>query len=277
MVRKIIFTLVFLILLFPLISSAQPSFQKFISGYDIKIPTQETLIQGRTYDFRFHVFNISNGVPIDNSSTDCFLHLYDNSGEHILNQTVPHELFSLVGVTNEWAVEVGGANFTKIGSYNYIIQCNSTVLGGYTEFGFEVTPSGKEFSIGTAIIYSTLLFIFILIIVGLVFVIGSLPKSNESDEEGKLISISWLKYLRGSLWFVEYILVVAVFYIISNLSYAFLSEELFANVFFTLYRVLFILAPVIMIIWISWIFVKIFQDKKFWGMMQRGMFPQGRM
>lgn len=184
----------------------------------------------------------------------------------------------------------------KDGSYfNYTLtEGNTTLLGTYKVNGigddsdcsasgcvwaytFDITPSGKQFSTANSIIQFALLFLMVMIFIGGAIGITFLPSKNETDEEGKLMSISWLKYLRGSLWFVEYMIFVAILFMASNLAYAFLSEELFASVLFAIYKIAFGLAPVVLIIWIAWIFAKIFQDKKFWGMMQRGIFPQGRM
>ncbi len=175
---------------------------------------------------------------------------------------------------------ISGANTDKIGVYSVNgigDDADCSASGCVWSYTFEITPSGKEFSTASSIIQFALLFLMVLIFIGGAVGIGFLPARNIQDEEGKLISISYLKYLRGSLWFVEYILFVAILFMASNLAYAFLSESMFADVLFAIYRIAFGIAPLIVIVWICWIFAKIFQDKKFWGMMQRGIFPQGNL
>ena len=199
-------------------------------------------------------------------------------------------LTSVLNPTNNYIL-LGQYSMTKNGSnFNYTFV-NTTLQGNYVyttcgdlngintcqSVNFEVTNSGKEFSTATSIIQFALLFLIVIIFIGGAIGINFLPNRNQQDEEGKLMSISWLKYLRGTLWFVEYILFVGILFMASNLAYAFLPDEMFADILFAIYQMAFRLAPVIVIVWIAWIFVKIFQDKKLWGLMQRGIFPQGNL
>lgn len=140
--------IVVMLLLFSVgLISAQP----FTNGYEIKIPQQQTLKQNQEYTFNFNVLNISNGVPIDNSSTDCFFHLDNSSGNHILKINLSYEPSN---VFNEWKIEVNGNNFSEIGKYSYIIQCNSETnqLGGSESVGIEITSTGENLGLASGII-----------------------------------------------------------------------------------------------------------------------------
>ena len=77
------------------------------------------------------------------------------------------------------------------------------------------------------------------------------------------------------MWFVEYILFVAILFMASNISLAFLPETLLGEVLFVIYRMAFGIAPLIIIVWVMWIILKIFEDRKLWDMMKRGLFLQG--
>jgi uncharacterized membrane-anchored protein YitT (DUF2179 family) len=122
---------------------AQP--QNLLGGYEIKIPPFDTFKQNEDLNLNFHLFNLSNGVPIDNSSTDCFIHLYQSNGIQELEIEVPHESFNTIN--NEWEILILGDNFSGIGNYAYIVQCNSSSLGGFESISFSITPSGNS---GTA-------------------------------------------------------------------------------------------------------------------------------
>ena len=144
--------------------SAQPPFQQttnFVDGYEIKVPAFSTLQQNQNFTFSFHIYNISDGIPIDDSSTDCDFHLYDNLGEHLITQNnIPNT--DSHGLVNEWEIEVFGTNFSRIGAYSYLIDCNSTTLGGFESISFEVTPTGLTNLLG---------FYFIIIGISLIFLI----------------------------------------------------------------------------------------------------------
>jgi len=108
-------------------------------GYEIEFPLVRAITQDQDYKFYFHVFNISNGLPI--TDTSCSFHLYNSvNGDHL------HKEFDIRMLEHkfDYEVEVSGTNFSSIQPYRYIFQCNDTAagLGGYVEVVFEVTKDG---------------------------------------------------------------------------------------------------------------------------------------
>jgi len=182
---------------------------------------------------------------------------------------------------------------SRTGSGDWFYEfCNTSLVGRYDVTGhgdlsgvdtgfdvlyFEVSYLGKDLSESKAIMYigflALLVLIFFLNFIGM----GFLPKRNQRDEEGKLLSISYLKYFRDVLWMSGYFLFIAITFIASNLAFAFLEEQLVANVLLMIYRIAFGAAPVVVIVWLVWIFVSIFHDKQFQNLLNRGMFSEGRV
>jgi len=273
--RFLVLSLFCLILLMSIsmISSAPPvsQVQQFTTGYIIKIPTQETIKQGQDFTFYFHVFNISDGVPITNLTTNCFFHLYNSSGEHIVNLTADYE--KLPNIFNEWEAYIKGGNFSKVGLYNYIIQCNSTTLGGYFEMPLEVTGTGLELTVARSIIYFGFFMLLIFFFIVILLAISKLPEGEERNSEGEIISINSLKYLKSVFLFIEWLLIISIFYLSSNLAFAYLGEQMFAQILFTLFQISLGLTLPIIVIWFVWIFVNIFQDKKIKGLISHGIYP----
>jgi len=114
----------------------------FPEGFEIKYPNDRNIEQFKDYEFEFHVFNSSNGVPIIDTGQDpaisCYFHLYNKSGNHIaeLFENTPDHIF-------DYSFHVDGANFTELGQQSYIIQCNSSTQGGFADVAFEVTTDGR--------------------------------------------------------------------------------------------------------------------------------------
>lgn len=172
-------------------------------------------------------------------------------------------------------------------SYNYTF-CNTDSIGVYVydyydDLGniysndFIIAYLGQRLTTSNSIIY-LIMFLVIFFVFGMVmFFISQLPSDNDKDPEGKLLSISYLKYLRSGLWFVEWILFIGILYLSSNLAFAYLGEQLFAKTLFVLFRIAFGVTPVIVIVWIAWFFVKIFHDKQLQNMLNRGFFPEGKI
>lgn len=163
---------------------------------------------------------------------------------------------------------VGDYIYTTCGNFNGINTCQNVK--------FEITYSGLNFGVGQAIIYvilfSMLLFTFFITLFG----INLLPKHNQQDEDGRILSVTYLKYLRPVGWMFEYMLIVAMLFITSNIAFAYLNEQLFAKVLFMLFQVMFSFAPLIVVVWIIWIYVGMFHDRKFQEILNRGMFPEGK-
>lgn len=132
-----------LILSMIFISSAQPSVSipTTTTGITIEHPLKDVVQANQTHKFHFHLFNATDGKPFLNTTAKiiCIFHLYDLDGNHILkiNNVPSYD-------TYDWEAEVLGGNFTKVGQYSYVFQCNDTEIGGFYEHDFLVTPNGVE-------------------------------------------------------------------------------------------------------------------------------------
>lgn len=176
--------------------------------------------------------------------------------------------------------------------FNYTLTSSYTTLNGiysisgicqsgqqYSSWAYDllVTTTGHELTTSNSIIYVVMFIILFFVFIMNMFFINKLPNSNAKDEEGRILSITYLKYLRFTLWFAEWMLFIGITYLASNLAFAYLGEQMFAKALYMIFQISFSLTPVILIIWVCWIFVKIFHDKQFQRMLNRGIFPQGKL
>ena len=172
--------------------------------------------------------------------------------------------------------------------WNYTFS-NTTILGRYVydycdqagtnckENYFEITYTGKNLSSSQTLLYIPLFMVIIFAFIITLLGINKLPKYNQQDEEGKILSITYLKYLRPVLWFFEWMLFITILYLSSNLAFAYLNEQLFAQILFVLFRICFGITPLIVTVWMIWIYVKLFHDRQLQKLLNRGFFPQGRL
>jgi len=166
---------------------------------------------------------------------------------------------------------------TQIGTYTFKTCSNPEGASVCESDTFEVTYSGQIASSSQGIIYIILFGVMLFVFVMVIFFINKLPGMNTQDEEGKILSISYLKYLRSALWFVEYMVFVGILFLSSNIAFAYLGEQMFANLILTLFRIFFGLSIVILIVWIIWIIRNMFHDKEIQKLLNRGIFPQGKL
>lgn len=270
--KRLIFILLFALFLFPLANAVSPhTTQQFSQGYLIQIPEDNILKLNQNYTFEFHIINISNGMPV-NAGVNCTFHLYDEIGRHI------YESYDDTASSSfDYSFFLDKGNFSKVEHYYYFINCNSSSLGGIGSSIVLINYNGTEITNAQSILYGSLFFILVLILIAIPFLVSFLPASDVRDEEGKLMQINWLKYFRPILWFTEWMMVIVLMYVSSNLAFAFLGETLFATVLFTIFRIMLGFTPIIVIVWLAWFFVSFFHDKQFQNMINRGIFPEGKL
>lgn len=226
MVKKIVF-LLFIFCLLPLVSADifQPDLtQSLNDGYIIDYPLQESYQQGEKIDFHYKVYRIDNGTLV-NSGIDCYLFLYDDNGTEIL--------FLQDNTSDGFSYEftVLGGNFTRVGGYTGVSQCNSSSLGGFQSFDIMVTPSGNSFDIPQAILYS----FFMILLVGLFLLTTwgalTLPWGNERNREGEVIKVNWKKYLKmfSACW--AYVTLIWIVFMGWTLSWAYLQWQGLGTIF----------------------------------------------
>lgn len=165
----------------------------------------------------------------------------------------------------------------NLGTYNYCVIGDIEGINTIVCKDYEITYLGKQLDSAKSILYIGFLTLLILIFFLNFYGMGFLPARNTRDEEGRIMSISYLKYLRNVLWMTGYFLFIGILYISSNLAFAFLEEELIAKTLFTIFKVSFGIAPVIIIVWMIFIFASMFHDREFQSMLNRGIFPQGKL
>jgi len=177
----------------------------------------------------------------------------------------------------------------KIGTFYNHSFCETSSFGEYIVSGdhnldgelgswnanFNSNYLGKELSSSQSVIYLGLLGILIFIIFVTFFIMEHLPKSNQQDEEGRILSVNYLKYFRLVLWLFAYFLFIAIIFLSSNIAFAFLQEQMFAKILFAIFSILMAISPIIIILIVISFFVRFFHDKEFQKMLNRGMLPQG--
>lgn len=132
----------FLLFIIPICYSAHPATVVNTNpsiGLEIQYPMFETYKLNGDIEFLFHVYNKSNGLIMTNETTSCIFDLYNQSGA---------EIYSSIPIidTNlrEFETTIIGTNFSSIGTYSYMIDCNTSSLGGFSSVVFEITHDGRD-------------------------------------------------------------------------------------------------------------------------------------
>lgn len=167
--------------------------------------------------------------------------------------------------------------------------CGNNVTGTYTYSGFgnpdgikaqgggeyEVTYTGKVITAQQSYIYVIALIFLVLLMFGSVFIINKLPGNDSVDAEGAIVHVSQMKHFRKVLWCFVWIIGIAIVFIISNISIAYLDNLMVGNLFFAIYRIMFYFTIVGVPIYFVWIFYKVMQDKEVQRLINRGVEIKG--
>lgn len=167
--------------------------------------------------------------------------------------------------------------------YNYSF-CNTYTQGKYIvngfgdldgiktgwNYDFEITRTGFELNQARSLMFIGLLGLLIFLFIVNIGAISMLPSKDNYDEDGVLISINQMKYIRPVLWVVEWFLLIAIIFIGSNISLAYLGTTLIGNLLFKIYYMMMALSLPMFVLWFIFIFYNIFQDKKMKGYIERG-------
>ena len=145
------------------------------NGYQIETTPYFYMKLGQNFTANFHVFNLSDGKPLSNTSINCELHVYNQLGTHILKNTK----LPFSNTDNEWEVYMSEGNFSQIGLYSWIVYCNSSVYGGFRSATFEITHNGFDNTPKTEAGLPVLIFM-LFIIIGL-FVLGFTGKFSKHE------------------------------------------------------------------------------------------------
>ena len=270
--KQIIFLAIFVFCIVPFVSSAPPfSTSTSTTGYVLAFSEVDIIKVNTPFDVNIHVFNVSNGNPIPASTTlNCTLHLYNQTGDHIYDGRMIRYTQSDHGVQNEFVTRLTKGNFSSTGTYELLVQCNSTDLGGAIKYSLQVTNYGEELTTASAILYSIGIIVFILLFVGSIIFIFSFSGKDEKGEEGELLSINVLKYAKAGLMLLSYTLFVVIIFLISNIFMAYLNDQSVGKFFFILFKVLMRLLYLFIVLTFLWAFVRMFKDIQNKKFLERG-------
>lgn len=167
--------------------------------------------------------------------------------------------FNLSHTQNKVSGEYGGATI-----------CAGTTTASST-FTYLVSPTGEELTTASGMLYIIVLVLSILIFAFCVFWAIKIPFRNQRDDEGYIIQVNDLKYLKLFLWFFSYGIAIWITFMAWNLSLAFLKFDLTTSLFEYLFKFLTALALPVLILTMIVAFVNLAESKKIREALERGL------
>jgi hypothetical protein len=169
-----------------------------------------------------------------------------------------------------YSYKLAKSNLSVLGTYVYCYDCGNAAEKSTGCIDFNVNMTGEELTQSKATFYLGLLALLIFLFVVNVVAIPYLPSGDNTDEEGKLISVNQLKYLKPILIFTAYLFLMAIVYVGSNISFAYLGTVLFGKILFRIFQVMMLLAYPMVVVWVIFLLYSMFQDRTMKKYLERG-------
>ena len=229
--RKLLSFMILSLFLLTLVNAAPPQASQAEYGLDIRTGVADNLKLNTAYDFHVHVFNASDGNFITTDTT-CYLHIYKIDGHH------QYEGVDSVASHNfDYGFDVNGANFSEVGEYEYIIQCNNSNSGGFVSNKFHVNETGNPNPAGNLMIFLMILglIVFFSLLYALLIVLKDFTEVNVSV---KTISIAFGAYF-ANLAYYYYLTMFMPINLMLDLSYIGISVFGITHLFLPLVGLIF--------------------------------------
>lgn len=194
---------------------------------------------------------------------------------NITSISYPNSTYALLG---QYATTENGGDYNysfcstgTLGTYKYSACGNDDGMYVCVSDDFEVTYNGFELTTESSLLYLGFLFILICFLVGIIILIYQLPSRDTFNDDGELLGINNLKYLRPVLWSVVWGLLMGIMFITSNVSIAYLPQNMYGEFFFMIWKIMLSLTLPMIVIMFLFIFVSLFRDKEYKRLMERGV------
>ena len=186
------------------------------------------------------------------------------------NRTI---LSNLIGNVDDtyFYYNIDGLNFSDVGEYSYCYKCGNTVESSTGCLEFEITYTGGDLTLEMSLLYLGSIIFLIFLFVVIILLATQLPSSDTQDEQGAIVQINTLKHLRPILYSIDWLVVLAMLFLLSNITIAYLPTSMFGGLFFSLFTILFWVTIICVPMYWIWIFTNIFKDKEYKRMMERGV------
>lgn len=218
--------------------------------------------QNTPVDLQISLLDV-NGTALSNTTITQLTVQYPNSSILIQNRSMQWN-------ENYFNYTLTADLTTTLGTYDDKIYFRNSNATGFVQTCHIVTPTGTTPSTTEGILYFASLivglFIFTLCLIGAI----NIPWNHNRNEEGSIVRVNDLKYVKLFLWFASYLLLIAMTYLAYNITYGFLSFNTASNIFNAIYWFLISMLFPIMVIFMITTVVTFVESKKIKEALRRG-------
>ena len=156
------------------------------------------------------------------------------------------------------------------GIYEWDMFCCDSTDCGEAHGTYSVTTDGENTSSMKAGVSISMIVLLIFLFVLTIFVYGRLPSKTSNSNDGGGLDYNNLKYFRPVIAIISYLILVAIVFISSNISYLFIDNNLIGDLLFRFFLIMaYAIVPLFVILFLYGL-VQYVNDKRFKNMYERG-------
>lgn len=238
-------------------------------GFTVNVLHPEMLQIGENF-YIYMSFYDKNGKLQDKDDAECLIGILSPK----LDRVVLYEEQNMTFIYNNsiFIVEVDGSFINESGYYSYNFNCDdgTGTVGGYSKGILRATHSGLSLDTSGAIIYLLMTF-FLMFIMGLLLWGYFLIPNDTRDDDGFVLEVSKLKYIKPVLLGLAWIMFCSITFIVANISIAYLDAELIGSFLFGIWQIMMLSNLVILPLCIIRMIQRIVLGKEMLGLIERGV------
>jgi len=182
-------------------------------------------------------------------------------------------LFSNIETTKDgthYYFLIEGGNITDKGLLTYCYDCGNAAQKDTGCIDVPLTYNGHELSTQTSLLYLGLI-VFLVFIFGLLIVsLNYIPK-DVRDDQGFIMDVSKLAYLRPVVKGIAWVVLTAIVFIASNVAIAYLDTGLLGTFLFGIWRIMMLSNLVILPLCVIYMIQRIMMSKEMISLIERGV------
>lgn len=227
------------------------------------------LINSQLIFARYTAVNLSIPCAFNNSecSNDaiCNYSIFNPKQERTTNGTVK------VDEKSFFPILINESNVSELGEYRIDMFCADQNYYDSATIKFKITPDGDELTIPRGIVYIIFYFVVMLIFILTIYGAVKIPWKNRRNDEGKVISINDLKWVKLGLMVFAYLEFLYLIAMTNQITENFMYSDNASYFFNTVYTFLLIIFYCIIVI-LPWIVLfMVIADKKTKKLLERGI------
>lgn len=168
-----------------------------------------------------------------------------------------------------YSYNILSGNITTLGTYTYCYNCGNTATAKVGCIDVPVTYTGEELSLPQTYMYIAVLAFLVLVLIYLIYLYPKLPQ-HKTNESGYVIDVAQMSYLRPVVLGIMWIMVMAITFIVANISVAYITAGFLGKFIFGIWQLMMISNVLIIPLWIIYMINDFYKTAKLKEFLERG-------